>query len=56
MKVKITLVDIGVHQKDDKSIRKHYPWAEALDAGKALCEQHGYDTFRIQKVLKKSQK
>lgn len=57
-KVKITLIDIGFDPKDDKIIRKLYPIEDAVEAGKQLCEEFGYDTFKFkpQKSVKKTKK
>ena len=55
-KVSITLIDIGFDPKPDKVLRKQYLLDSAVDAGRKLCEEYDYDTFKLQKVISSRKK
>ena len=52
-KFKIILIDIS-KKKEEMVMEGEYTMEEFLQAGQSFCDEFRYDTFRVEKVIKKS--
>lgn len=53
-KYKIILVDMNTFSgKPEKVMKGSYDMSQFLEVGQTFCEEFGYDTFRVEKVIKK---